>query len=97
MKLKQLRTVVLPLKLKYDVTIPTQKMDLQEAYVAWKGRDPPVFYMIVREYTDTTNGGLNRDGMSNNVAIGNNEDNGTHTIDSDTIEAILELGVVMEV
>ena len=98
MKLKQLHTVVLPLKLKSDGAMLTRKKDLQEAYVACKGRDLPVFHFaIVREDEDTKNGGLDREGMSDNITIGNNEDDGTQTVDNNIIKVMLELGAVMEV
>ena len=78
--------------------MPTHKKDLQEIYFAWKGREPPVFYFaIVREDTDATNSGLEREGMSDNVVIDNNKDDGTHTVGNDLIEAMLELRAVMEV
>ena len=35
--------------------------------------------------------------MSDNVAIDNNEDDGTHIIDNNIIKEILKLGSVMEV
>ena len=98
MKLKQLCTVFLPLKLKSDGAIPTRKKGLQEAYAVWKGREPPVFHSaIVREDKYATNSRLDREGMSENVAIDNNEDDGTHTVDKNIIKAMLEPGVVMEV
>ena len=98
MKLKQLRTSVLPLKLKSDGEIPTRKKDLQEVYDAWKWRKPPTFYSaIVREEEDATSGGLDREGMIENAAIDNNNNDGTHTVGNDIIEAMLEIGAVMEV
>ena len=46
-----------------------------------KGGEPPVFHFaIVREDEDATNGVLDREGMSDHVAIDNNEDDGTHIV-----------------
>jgi len=76
----------------------TRKKGLHEAYAAWKGQESPVFHFaIVREDEDATNGGLDREGTSGNVAIYNNENGGTHTVGNYFIEAMLELEAGMEV
>ena len=67
-------------------------------YAAWKRAGGYVFHFsIVREDKDATNCGLDRERMSDNVAIDNNKNDGTRTADKDIIEAMQELQVVMEV
>ena len=59
------------------------------------GQIPNFHFAIAREDKDSTNYGLDREEMSENVTIDNNEDDGAHNVDNEIIKAMLYLRVAM--